>query len=150
LIARRGGSELGSSTGSLSRAIAPSPSIQLRWLIIFALGPVRGVDACPQARETCVGLRSKVREHLPIASLNLGENFICSRKHSPGNLDHLALQGVELAAQPLYFPLALFTATLEIGHVPPSYPTSPRNCSNSPCKFSGGPLVPSLIIGVTV
>jgi len=166
LITRRGGSGFGSSTGSSLRAIAPIPSIQFRWLIIFALGPVRGVDTRLQARETCVCLRSKVREHLPVASLDLGKTLIGSRKHSRDKLDDLApqdvelaakpnfddlpAQGVELAAQPLYIPLALFTATVEIGHVPPSYPTSSWNCSNSPRKFSGGPLVPSLIIGVTV
>jgi hypothetical protein len=130
--------------------IALSPSIQFRWVVIFALGPGRPVDARPQGRETCVGLRSKIGEHLPIASLDLGENFIDPRKHSPDNLDHLAPQAVEFAAQPLYFPLALFIATVEIAHAPPSYPTSSRNCSNKPRKFSGGPLVPSLITGVTV
>jgi hypothetical protein len=96
----------------------------------------------------------------------LARAFIGSRKHSRDKLDDLApqgvelavepnfddlpAQGVELAAQPLYIPLALFTATVEIAHAPPSYPTSFKNCSNSPRKFSGGPLVPSLIIGVTV
>jgi len=144
LIERRG------STGSSSRSIAPGPSIQFRWLIIFALGPVRRVDARPQARETCIGLRLKVREHLLIVSFDLGENFIDPRKHSAENLDHLATQGVELDAQLLYVPLALFTATVGIAQVPPSYPTSSWNCSNSPRKFSGGPLVPSLITGVMV
>jgi hypothetical protein len=146
LIARRGGKGFGSSIGSSSRPIAPSPSIQFRWLIILALGPRRGVDACPQARETCVGLRSKVREHLPIASLDLGENFIDLREHSLDKLNHLG----DLTPQLLYVPLPLFTATVEIAHAPPSYPTSSWNCSNKPRKFSGGPLVPSLIIGVTV
>jgi hypothetical protein len=119
-----------------------------------------------QSREACIRLRPQISEHLPIASFDLGKTFIGSRKHSPNKLDDLApqgvelaaqpnfddlpAQGVELAAQPLYIPLALFTATVEIAHAPPSYPTSFKNCSNSPRKFSGGPLVPSLIIGVTV
>jgi hypothetical protein len=143
-----------------------SPSIQFRWLIIFALGSGRSVDGCPQSREACIRLRLQISEHLPIASLDLGKTFIGSRKHSPDKLDDLAPQGVELAAepnfddlpaqgvelgaQPLYFPLALFTASVEIAHAPPSYSTSFWNCSNSPRKFSGGPLVPSLITGVTV
>jgi hypothetical protein len=127
-----------------------APSIQFRRLIILARRPGRGVDARPQAGETCVGLRLKIGEHLPIVSFQLSKNFIGSRKHSLGNLDHLAPQGVELGAQPLYFPLALFTASVEIAHAPPSYSTSFWNCSNSPRKFSGGPLVPSLITGVTV
>jgi hypothetical protein len=139
-----------SPSGSSSRPISPSPSIQFRWLIIFALGPRRRVDARPQSRKTCVGPRSKVREHLFIVSFDLGENFIDPRKHSADNLDHLAPQGVELDAQLLYVPLALFTTTLEIAHAPPSYPTSSRNCSNKLRRFSGGPLVPSLISGVTV
>jgi hypothetical protein len=101
-----------------------SPSIQFRWLIIFAPGPGRGIDARPQAGETCVGLRLKIGEHPLIVSVEPSENFIGSRKHSHDNLDGLAPQGVDLAAQPLYFPLAIFTATIEIAHAPPSYPTS--------------------------
>jgi hypothetical protein len=80
----------------------------------------------------------------------LARTFIDPRKHFPDNLDHLALQAVEFAAQPLYFLLALFTATVEIAHAPPSYPTSSWNCSNSPRKFSGAPVVPSLMIGAIV
>ena len=66
LIARRVGN---GRPGRLHRAasyncrrnapIARSPSIQFRWLIILALGPGHRVDARPQARETCVGLRSR-------------------------------------------------------------------------------------------
>jgi hypothetical protein len=137
-------------SGSSSRSIAPSPSIQFRWLIIFALGPRRRVDARLQSRETCVGPRLKVREHLLIVRVDLGENFIDPRKHSADNLDHLATQSVELDAQLLYVPLALFTTTVEIAHAPPSYPTSSWNCSKKLRKFSGGPLVPSLMTGVTV
>jgi hypothetical protein len=106
-------------------ALSLSHSIQFRWPIILALGPRRCVDACPQAREACLGLRSKIREHLPIASFDLGENFSNSRKHSADNLVNLAPQGVEFAAQLLYIPLALFTA---IAHALPSYATSSRNC----------------------
>jgi hypothetical protein len=61
-------------------------SIQFPWLIIFALGSGRGVYAFPQARETCVGLHLKVREHLPIASFDLGKTFIGSHKHCPDKL----------------------------------------------------------------
>jgi hypothetical protein len=104
----------------------------------------------PQAREARLGLRSKSREHLPIGSIELGKNFIDSRKHSPDNLDGFAPKGVEFDLQLPYIPLALFTATIEIAHTPPSYPASYRNCSNSPRKFNGGPLLPSLMIGTTV
>jgi hypothetical protein len=136
LIARRVGNGFGSSPAR-RRAHC---SIQFRWLIIFALGSGRGVYACPQARKTCVGLHLKVREHLPIASFDLGKTFIGSRKHCPDKLDDLAPQGIELAAepnfddlpaqgvelgaQPLYIPLALFIPTIEIAHAAPSYPTS--------------------------
>jgi hypothetical protein len=122
------------------------PSIQFGWVIIFALGPGHGVDACPQARESCVGLRSKVREYLPIGSLDLDKNFIDLRKHSLDEPNHLG----DLTPQLLYVPLALFTAIVEIAHAPPNYPASSRNCSNSSRKFSGGPLVPSLMTGETV
>jgi hypothetical protein len=125
-------------------------SIQFRGLLVFALDPGHRVDARLQARETCVGLRSKVREHLPIASPDLGENFMDPPKHSTDNLDHLVPQAVEFAAQAPYFPLAVFTATVEIAHGPPTYDTSSWNCSNNPRKFSGGPVVPSLMTGVTV
>ena len=114
--------------------------------MIFALGPGCRVDARPHARKTCVGLRSKISEHLPIASFDLNENFMGSRKHFLDKRDDLG----DLTPQLLYIPLALFTATVEIAHTPPSYSTSSRNCSNKPRKFSGGPLVPSLITGVTV
>ena len=102
----------------------PLPSIQFRWLIILALGSRRSVDGCPQSREACIRLRLQISEHLPIASLDLGKTFIGSRKHSPDKLDDLAPQGVELGAQPLYIPLALFIPTIEIASAPPSYPTS--------------------------
>jgi hypothetical protein len=117
-----------------------------------------------QSREACIRLRLQISEHLPIASFDFAKNVIGSRKHSRDKLDDLApqgvelaaepnfddhpAQGVELAAQPLYISLTLFIPTIEIGHV--SYPTSSWNCSKSPRKFSGGPLVPSLITGVTV
>jgi hypothetical protein len=99
-------------------------SIQFRWLIILALTPGHRVDARPQARETCVGLRLKLREHPPIASFELSENFMDPRKHSTDNLDYLAPQAVEFAAQAPYFPFALFAATVEIAHGPPTYDTS--------------------------
>ena len=57
----------------------------------------------------------------------------------PDNLNHLASQGVEFAAQLHHISLTLFTATIEVAHGPPSYATSCRNCSNSPRKFSSGP-----------
>jgi hypothetical protein len=91
-----------------------TPSIQIRWLIILALGSGGCVDACPQAREAFLGLRSKVREHLPIASFDVGENFIDPRKNSPHNLDHLAPQGVDFDPQLLYIPRALLAATIKI------------------------------------
>ena len=81
------------------RPIALSFSIQFRWLIILALGPETCADACPQAREAFLGLRSKVREHLPIASIDLGKNFIDSRKHSLNNLDRFAPKSVEFDPQ---------------------------------------------------
>ena len=62
----------------------------------------------------------KIREHLPIASFELGENFIDARKHSPDNLDRFAPQGVEFAPQLLYISLAFFTATGEIVHASPT------------------------------
>ena len=79
----------------------------------------------------------------PIASIDLAENFIDSRKRSVDNLGHLAPQGIEFDSQLLYIPLAFFAATIEIAHAPPRYPSSTKNCSNSPRKFNGGPLVPS-------
>jgi hypothetical protein len=140
LIARRVGNGAAAPPARRRAPLLVSLSIQFRGLIIFALDPGRRVDARPQARETCVGLRLKVREHLFIVSLDLSENFIGSRKHSPNKLDDLASQGVELAAQPnfddlpgqgvelgaqpLYISLTLFIPTIEIAHVPPSYPTS--------------------------
>jgi hypothetical protein len=90
------------------------------------------------------------RDHLPIGSIELGKNFIDARKHSPDNLDGFAPKGVEFDLQLLYVPLAFFTATIEIAHAPPNYPVSIRNCSNSPRKFNGGPLLPLLMIGTTV
>jgi hypothetical protein len=125
-------------------------SIQFRWVIILALGSRGSVDGCPQSREACIRLRLQISEHLPITDFdfakNFAKNFIDSREHSFDKLNHLG----DLTPQLPYVPLALFTATVEIGHPPPSYPTSSWNCSNSPRKFSGGPLVPSLMTGVTV
>jgi hypothetical protein len=86
-------------------------SIQFRRLIILALGPGGCADACPQAREACLGLRSKFREHLPIASIDLGKNFIDSRKHSVDNLDRLLRKASSSIVTALYIPLAFFTAT---------------------------------------
>src|SRR5262245_42605949 len=105
--------------------------------------------ACRSAKPVFVCAR-QIGEHLPIVSFDFDENFIDSRKHSIDNVEHLQPQGVECATQLLYIPLTLFTATVEIAHAPPSYPASSKNCSISPRKFSGGPLVPSLMTGVTV
>jgi hypothetical protein len=124
----------------------PLPSIQFRWLIILAAGPGRSVDGCPQSREACIRLRLQISEHLPITDFDFAKNFIDLREHSLDKLNDLG----DCTPQLLYIPLALFTATVEIGHAPPNYPTSSWNCSNSPRKFNGGPLVPSLMIGVTV
>lgn len=125
------------------------PSIQFRWLITLAFGPRGRINACSQAREARLSLRSKSREHLPIGSIELGKNFIDARKHSPDNFDGFAPKGVEFEPQLHYIPLAFFTATIEIVHAPPNYPVSIRNCSNSPRKFNGGPLLPLLMIGTT-
>jgi hypothetical protein len=73
-------------------------------------------------------------------SFDLGENFIDARKHAPDNLDHLAPQDVEFAAQPLDVALAPFTA----------HRTSSRNCSNSARNSNGGPQEPSDSTGVAV
>ena len=62
----------------------------------------------------------------PIASIDLAENFIDSRKHSVDNLGHLAPQGIEFDSQLLYIPLAFFAATIEIAHAPPRYPSSTK------------------------
>jgi hypothetical protein len=69
----------------------------------------------PQAREACLGLRSKSREHLLIAAIDFGENFIDSRKRFPNNFGHLAPQGISSICN-CYIPLAFFTATIEIAH----------------------------------
>jgi hypothetical protein len=50
---------------------------------------------------------SKSREHLPIAGIDLGKNFIDSRKRSLDNLGHLAPQGIELHSQ-LPYPARFF------------------------------------------
>jgi hypothetical protein len=81
-----------------------------------------------QARKARVCLRPQISEHLPMTGFDFDENFTDSRKDSPDNLDHRAPQGVELDPQLLYIPLALFAATVEIAHRPPSYDTSSENC----------------------
>src|SRR5262249_9765349 len=58
----------------------------------------------------------------------------------PDDLDHLAPQDAEFAAQPLDVALALFTA----------HRTSSQNCSNSARKSNGGPQEPSDSTGVAV
>jgi hypothetical protein len=116
------------------------PSVQFRWLVVLAVSPGRCVDTRLQARKAGVGLRSKIRKHLVVASFDLGENFIDARKHAPDNLGHLAPQDVEFAAQPLDISLALFTA----------HRTSSQNCSNSARKSNGGPQEPSDSTGVAV
>jgi hypothetical protein len=132
---------------ALVAPIALISSIQFRWLIVLALRERRqSVDTRLQAGKAPVRLRLQIREHLPIGRFDCNENFIDSRKHSPNKLHHLG----DLTPQLFYVPLTLFTTTVEIAHAPPSYPTSFKNCSNSPRKFSGGPLVPSLITGVMV
>jgi hypothetical protein len=98
----------------------PLPSIQFRWLIILAAGPGRSVDGCPQSREACIRLRLQISEHLPITDFDFAKNFIDLRERSLDKLNHFG----DLTPQLLYIPLALFTATVEIGHAPPSYPTS--------------------------
>ena len=132
--------------------MAHDPSIQFRRLIVLALSERQrqSFDTRLQAGKARLRLRLQISEHLPIGRFDCNDNFIDSRKHSHDKVDYLEPEGVEFAAQLLYIPLALFTATVEIAHAPPSYPTSFKNCSNSPRKFSGGPLVPSLMIGVTV
>jgi hypothetical protein len=116
------------------------PSVQFRWLIVLAVSSGRCVDARLQARKAGVGLRSKIRKHLAVASFDLGENFIDARKHAPDNLDHLAPQNVEFAAQPLDVALAPFTA----------HRTSSQNCSNSARNSNDGPQEPSDSTGVAV
>ena len=91
----------------------PLPSIQFRWLIILALGSRRSVDGCPQSREACIRLRPQI-----------AKNFIDLREHSFDKLNDLG----DCTPQLLYIPLALFAATVEIAHGPPSYPTSSWNC----------------------
>jgi hypothetical protein len=89
LIARRVGNGFGKSTRSLSRPIARSP--QFNFGGSSSLRSVRdaaSMDA--RSLEACIGLRLKLREHLPIASFELSENFMDPRKHSTDNLDHLA------------------------------------------------------------
>jgi hypothetical protein len=120
-----------------------SSSIQFRWLIILALGSRRSVEACPQSREACVRLGLQISEHLPIRGFDFSENFIDLCKHFQNERNHFT----DLTPQLLYVPARTF---VEIAHAAPSYPTSSWNCSNSPRKFNGGPLVPSLMIGVTV
>ena len=73
-------------------------------------------------------------------SFDRGENFIDAGKHAPNNLDHLAPQNVEFAAQPLDVALAPFTA----------HRTSSQNCSNSARNSNGGPQEPSDSTGVAV
>jgi hypothetical protein len=114
-----------------------------------------------QSREACIRLRLQSSEHPLITDFDFAKNFIDLREHShfdfakslidlrEYSLDKVNHLG-DRTPQLLYVALALFTATVEIGHVPPSYPTSSWNCSNNSRKFSGGPLVPSLITGVTV
>jgi hypothetical protein len=97
-------------------------------------------EARLQARKAGVGLRSEIRKHLAVASFDRGENFIDAGKHAPDNLDHLAPQNVEFAAQPLDVTLAPFTA----------HRTSSQNCSNSACNSNGGPQEPSDSTGVAV
>src|SRR6516165_3690437 len=116
------------------------PSVQFRWLVVLAVSPGRCVDARLQARKAGVGLRSKIRKHLAVASFDRGENFIDARKHAPDNLDHLAPQNVEFAAQPLDVALAPFTA----------HRTSSQNCSNSARNSNAGPQEPSDSTGVAV
>jgi hypothetical protein len=116
------------------------PSVQFRWLIVLAVSPGRCVDARLQARKAGIGLRSKIHKYLAVASFDLGENFIDARKHAPDNLDHLAPQNVEFAAQPLDVALAPFTA----------HRTSSQNCSNSARNSNDGPQEPSDSTGVAV
>src|SRR5262245_2057015 len=116
------------------------PSVQFRWLIVLAVSSGRCVDGRLQARKAGVGLRSKTRKHLAVASFARGENFIDARKHAPDNLDHLAPQDVEFAAQPLDVAFAPFTA----------HRTSSQNCSNSARNSNGGPEEPSDSTGVAV
>src|SRR5215471_1881142 len=116
------------------------PSVQFRWLVVLAVSPGRRVEARLQARKAGVGLRSKIRKHLAVASFDRGENFIDAGKHAPDNLDHLAPQNVEFAAQPLDVALAPFTA----------HRTSSQNCSNSARNSNGGPQEPSDSTGVAV
>jgi hypothetical protein len=103
--------------------MAHDPSIQFRRLIGFVLRERQrqSVDTRLKARKAPVRLGLQIREHLPIVSFDPNENFIDSRKHSLDNVDHLAPPRVEFAAQLLYIPLALFTATVEIAHASPSY-----------------------------
>src|SRR5215831_3182496 len=115
-------------------------SVQFRWLVVLAVSPGRCVEARLQARKAGVGLRSKIRKYLAVASFDLGENFIDAREHAPDNLDHLAPQDVEFAAQPLDVALAPFTA----------HRTSSQNCSNSARNSNGGPQEPSDSTGVAV
>src|SRR6516165_2590139 len=116
------------------------PSVQFRWLVVLAVSSERCVDARLQARKAGVGLCLKIRKHLAVASFDRGENFIDARKHAPDNLDHLAPQDVEFAAQPLDVALAPFTA----------HRTSSQNCSNSARNSNGGPQEPSDSTGVAV
>jgi hypothetical protein len=68
-------------------------------------------DACPQACEAFLGLRLKSREHLLIASIDLGENFIDSRKCSPTTSIVSLRKASSSIATVLYIPLEFFTAT---------------------------------------
>src|SRR6516225_11408997 len=100
-------SPLGTGSQRATRLALGQLSVQFRWLVVLAVSSERCLDARLQARKAGVGLRSKIRKHLAVASFDRGENFIDAGKHAPDNLDHLAPQNVEFAAQPLDVALAL-------------------------------------------
>jgi hypothetical protein len=104
------------------RPITLRPSIQFRGLVVLALRERQwqSVNTRLQPREACIRLRLQISEHLPITDFDFAKNFIDLRERSLDKLNHFG----DLTPQLLYIPLALFTATVEIAHAPPSYPTS--------------------------